>query len=141
MLLVLACASPPPEVDLEELLRHEAESVSELSPGYRVVALEADSKMDALSQVVRARADGPSEFSRFLARAMEKGERKPAQFVIGGFYPSLNQRVLLDTLVEVRAPRLPGLLLVYVSPEPPSEELRKAVRARQARLIHRPFTR
>jgi hypothetical protein len=131
VLLVLACASPPPEVDLEELLRHEAESVSELSPGYRVVALEADSKMDALSQVVRARADGPSEFSRFLARAMEKGERKPAQFVIGGFYPSLNQRVLLDTLVEVRAPRLPGLLLVYVSPEPPSEEL----------LIHRPFTR
>lgn len=141
MLLLLACASPPPEVDLEELLRREAASVSELSPGYRVVALEADSKMDALSQVVRARADGPSEFSRFLARAFEKGERKSVQFVIGGFYPSLNQRVLLDTLAEVRAPRLPGLLLVYVSPDPPSEDLRAAVRARRARLVHRTLAR
>jgi hypothetical protein len=128
-------------VDLEARLRGESASVAELSPGYRVVALEADSEMDALTQVVRARSDGPSEFSRMLARAFEKGERGSAQFVIGGFYDRLNRRVLLDTLAVVRAPRLPGLLIVYVSPEPPSEELRAAVRARHARIVHRSLAR
>ena len=138
--LLAACSSPPPQPDLELLLRREAADVSELSAGYRVVALEADSRMDALTQVVRSRADGPSEFSRTLARAFEKGERRSAQFVVGGFYPSLNERMLLDTLTVVRKPRLPGLLIVYVSPDPPSDELRDAVRVRHGRLVHRTFS-
>jgi len=137
----VACASPPPEEELEVLLRREAASVPGLSADYRVVALEADSEMDAWAQVARARADGPSEFSRVLARAFEKGERGSAQFVIGGVFDQLNRRVLLDTLAAVRSPHLPGLLLVYVSPEPPSEELRDAVRARRARIVYRALTR
>ena len=95
-----------------------------------------DVDVDWENYPVAGRFQQPSRFRQSLLL-----DQRRAQFVVGGFYPSLNERFVLDTLIEVREPRLPRLLIVYMSPDPPSEELREAVRARRARIVHHAFSR
>ena len=63
----------------------------------------------------------------------------PVDYVVGGPYPQLNERVVLDAFGSVRAPRLPGLTLLFVSEKAPSDELRQRAGALGATLLHRPL--
>jgi hypothetical protein len=136
---LLACAAPPDEEQIEAALRRVAASVPALSPEARVVAVKADSEMDAWAQVVQSTAEGPSGLARMLAQAFARAERAPLDYVVGGPYPQLNERVVLDAFGSVRAPRLPGLTLLFVSEDPPSEKLRQSAGALGATLLHRPL--
>jgi hypothetical protein len=136
---LLACAAPPDEAQIEAALRRVAASVPALSREARVVVVEADSEMDAWTQVVQSKAEGPSGLARVLAQAFARAERASVDYVVGGPYPQLNERVVLDALGLVRAPRVPGLRLLFVSGKPPSEELGQRAGALGAKLLHRPF--
>ena len=136
---LFACAAPPDEEQIEALLRRVAASVPALSPEARVVAVTADSEMEAWAQVVQSKAEGPSGLARMLAQAFAYAERTPLDYVVGGPYPQLNERVVLDAFGDVRATRLPGLTLLFVSEDPPSDELAQRARTLRATLLHRPF--
>ena len=136
---LLACATPPGDEQVEAALRLVAASVPTLSPEARVVAVNADSEMDAWARVVQSRAEGPSGLARMLAQAFARAERTPLDYVVGGPYPQLNERVVLDAFGSVRAPRLPGLTLLFVSDKPPSDELEQSASALGATLLHRPL--
>ena len=125
---LLACATPPDDEQIEAALRLAAASVPTLSPEARVVAVNADSEMDAWTQVVQSDVE-----------ACARAERAPVDYVVGGPYPQLNERVVLDAFGSVRAPRLPGLTLLFVSDKPPSDELRQSAGALGATLLHRPL--
>ena len=137
---LLACAAPPGDEQVETALRRAAASVPTLSPEARVVAVNADSEMDAWTQVVQSDVEGPSGLARMLAQAFARAERAPVDYVVGGPYPQLNERVVLDAFGSVRAPRLPGLTLLFVSDKPPSDELRQSAGALRATLLHRPLS-
>jgi hypothetical protein len=136
---LFACAAPPDEEQVEALLRRVAASVPALSPEARVVAVTADSEMEAWAQVVQSKAEGPSGLARMLAQAFAYAERTRLSYVVGGLYPQLNERVVLDAFGSVRATRLPGLTLLFVSEDPPSDELAQRARSLRATLLHRPF--
>jgi hypothetical protein len=103
------------------------------------VVVNADSEMDAWTDVARATSEGPLGLSRVLAQAFARAERQRAAFVVGGPYPQLSDRILLDAFSAVRAPRLPGLTLLLVSPKAPSDALSDAAAGRGAALLHRPL--
>ena len=136
---LLACAAPPDEEQIEAALRRVAASVPALSREARVVVVQADGEMDAWTQVVQSTAEGPSGLARMLAQAFARAERASVDYVVGGPYPQLNERVVLDAFGLVRAPRLPGLTLLFVSGKPPGDDLEERVGALGATLLHRPF--
>jgi hypothetical protein len=142
-LLVLACTIPPTESEVESDLRRIAANVRP-SGELRVVALYAGSRMDAWAQMTESAAEGEewsSQQVRQLARAFHRADRRRVAVVTGGPYVQLNERVVLEALDGVKPPRLPGLTLVFVSPEPPTTDIRGAVSRRGSKLVHRTPTR
>jgi hypothetical protein len=136
----LACATPPTDEELETELRQIAARVKPKGE-LRVVALNAGSKMDAWAQLAESTAEGTeakgSQLSRRLARAFSYANRRRIAVVTGGPFGDLNERTVLDAFAEQKQDvRLPGLTLVYVSPEPPSPELRAAAKGVGAALVH-----
>ena len=81
---LFACATPPGDEQIETALRLAAASVPTLSPEARVVAVNADSEMDAWTQVVQSDVEGPSGLARMLAQAFARAERAPVDYVVGG---------------------------------------------------------
>jgi hypothetical protein len=142
-LLAVACTIPPTESEVESDLRRIAAGVR--PPGeMRVVALYAGSRMDAWAQMTESAADGEewsSQQVRRLTRAFGRADRRRIAVVTGGPYAQLNERVVLEALNGVKPPRLPGLTLVFVSPEPPTADIRGAVSQRGSALVHRTPTR
>jgi len=137
---VLACATPPSDDQIEAQLRRVAAATPELGRRPRVISLYADSKMAAWAQVTEATAEGPSGEAHALAQAFESAARTRVAYAVGGPYPKLNERTLLDAFDLVHARKLPGLTLLMVSDRPPSQALLSAARQRGARLLHRPYT-
>lgn len=139
----LACATPPSEEEIDAELRQIARSVKPLRGELRCVPLSADSRMDAFAKLAESTAEGrggePSQQTRRLARAFSYAKRRRVAVVTGGPYTSLNERVVLDAfeVAKQKTPRLPGLTLVYVSPEPPTPELRAAVTGMGGLLVYR----
>ena len=95
--------------------------------------------MDAWSHVAESEAEGPSSLARALGRRFSKASHQRVGVVVGGPFPQLNDRMVLDALESTGAGPLPGLTLVIVSPEPPEERLRVAALERRVRLVHRPL--
>jgi hypothetical protein len=143
-LLALGCTIPPTESEVESDLRRIAAGVRPLPGELRVVALNAGSRMDAWAQMTESAAEGEewsSEQVRHLTRVFNKADRRRVAVVTGGPYAQLNERVVLEALDSVKPPRLPGLTLVFVSPEPPTADIRGAVSRRGSVLVHRTPTR
>jgi hypothetical protein len=136
---LLACASPPTDEEIDAELRQIAKSVK--PPGeLRIVGLYAESRMDSWAQWAESTSEGreaSSISSRRLERAMAQSDRKRVAVVTGGPYASFNERIVLDALRASKLQRMPGLTLVFVSPEPPTPELRTAVTKTSAKLVHR----
>jgi hypothetical protein len=135
----LACATPPSEQEIDAELRQIAGRVKPRGE-LRCVPLVADSRMDAFAKLAESTAEGagaqPSQQARRLVRAFAQADRRYVAVVTGGPYASLNERVVQDAFDARKAPRLAGLTLVYVSPEPPSPELRAVVKSASASLVH-----
>ena len=141
-LFAWACATPPSDEELEAQLRQIAIQVKPRGE-LRVVAINAESRMDAWTKVAEDFAEGKesraSQQARRLARAFEKAHRQRVAVVTGGPYADLNERMVMDAfaLAQDKHQRLAGLTLVFVSPEPPTPELRAAVTRTGSLLVHR----
>lgn len=138
-LLAVACTIPPTESEVESDLRRIAAKVRPAGE-LRVVALHAGSRMDAWAQMTESTAEGEdwsSQQVRRLARAFNRADRRRVAVVTGGPYTQLNERVVLEALNSVKPPRLSGLTLVFVSPDPPSADIRGAASQRGSALVHR----
>jgi hypothetical protein len=137
VVLLLACATPPTDAKVEDDLRWYSADVPGLGRAPRIVVVNAGSSMDAWSRVAESTADGPSIQAQALGRDLAKGARQRIGIVIGGPFPKLNERTVLDALTASGKEALPGLTLVLVSPQPPEEDLRRVATRRRVRLIHR----
>jgi hypothetical protein len=142
VLAALACATPPSNEELEAQLRAIAAEVKPRGE-LRIVAINAESRMDAWAKLAEDQAEGkergPSQQARRLARAFEKSHRLRVAVVTGGPYADLNERMVQDAfeVVKEKQQRMAGLTLVFVSPEPPSPELRATVNRASSLLVHR----
>ena len=105
----------------------------------RVLVLNAASDMAAWVLVTEAHSNGPIVPSRRLALGFANAARKRVRYVVGGPYPQLNDRALLDAFTICKESRLPGLEVVLVSPKPPSEELVATAEAYDAKLVYRDY--
>jgi hypothetical protein len=138
--LAHACASTAlSDEQLKHQLRLAAASVPGLPDDYAVVAVNAESEMDAWARVAQATGEGPSPLARQIGHGFARAEKKAVTCVIGGPYEQLVERVLIDAFSLVHAARLPGLSLLVVTPEPPGDEVVAAARKLGVRLTHRPL--
>ena len=141
-LLAQGCATPPTEEEIEADLRQIASQVKPHGD-LRVVPLQADSRMDAWAKFAEATAEGkggePSHQSRWLARVLSQAARRRIAVVTGGPYASLNEQVVLEAfaVAKEKTPRLSGLTLVYVSPDPPTPEILAAASQAGSLFVHR----
>jgi hypothetical protein len=137
--MALGCASPPTDEEIDAELRQIAKSVRPAGE-LRVVGLYATSRMDSWAQVAESTAEGRDSTpmpARRLIRAFSQADRRRIAVVTGGPYASYNERIVLDAFDAVRASKLPGLTLVFVSPEPPSDDLRLATQKVGCKVVHR----
>jgi hypothetical protein len=133
--VVLACQIPLTEDEVSVVLRR----IAGAGPDAVVMSLFAGGEPEAWVRVVEARTNGPISESRSLALGFERAARKPVVYVVGGPFFQLNDRVLLDAFTLCKEARLPGLEVIYVSPEAPSEELGKTARAYGVRVKYRVY--
>lgn len=141
-LFAVACATPPSDEELEAQLRQVAVQVKPRGE-LRIVVINAESRMDAWTKLAEDAAEGKErnapQQARRLGRAFEKAHRLRVAVVTGGPYADLNERMvqLAFELAQEKHQRLAGLTLVFVSPEPPTPELRAAVTRTGSLLVHR----
>jgi hypothetical protein len=136
----LACATPPTEDELDAELRQIAREVKPQGQ-LRIVSILAESRMDAWAKLAEDQADGkeagPAQPARRLIRAFDRADRFRVAVVTGGPYADWNERMVRAALDAGKGKQMPGLTLVYVSPEPPSDELRAAVSRAGSLLVPR----
>ena len=137
----VACASPPTDDEVRGELRRAAESVFGARYKPRLVVLNAQSKMEAWSHMAESAADGPSRRARAVGRDFKKARRRRVGIVIGGPQSDLVDRFVRDAFEAAGTDKLPGLAVVVVSAEPPSDFLERAARERGAKLVHRSYAR
>lgn len=134
-MLLAGCVVPVTDSEVGSHLRR----VADVGPDARVMVLNAASDMAAWVLVTEALSNGPIVPSRRLALGFENAARKRVRYVVGGPYPQLNNRALLDAFTSCKESRLPGLEIVLVSPKPPDEELVETARAYEAKLVYRAY--
>ena len=103
--------------------------------------IHADSRMEAWARLGDARAQTSDALSRALGQQLRATRTRRLTFVVGGPYPDLSDQVILNALEWNQGSVLPGLTLVYVSPEPPSAELSSKLDQKRARVVHQPLQR
>ena len=134
----LACATAYGEDELERRLARLGEATAALRRP-RVVAIHADSKVEALGLVAEARMNADSPLSAMLARQLAAAKRTRRDVVAGGPYPDLNDLVLSNALALEAEGSLAGLTLLVASANPPSPQLAGAARRARVHLLHRSF--
>lgn len=139
--LVVGCASPPTDDEIKLQLRSASEGVRGLGRTPRLVVLNAQSKMEAWSHVAESAADGPSSRARAVGRNFKKGRRQRVGVVVGGPQSDYVDRFVRDAFESAGPDGLPGLTLLVVTPEPPSDWVRGAALKRGVKLVHRTFRR
>jgi hypothetical protein len=104
----------------------------------RVVPIYAQTPMEAW--VVRTEAKSTPEsssLSRQLASGFALGRIRQVDYIIGGPYPKLSDRLVLNGLKMNEGHELPGLRIVLVSSASPTRDLLQAAKAMRVRLEHR----
>ncbi len=135
--LLAGCATPLPEDELARRLTLAGHSVLGPNARFARVPIQAESQMMAWATQGEARANGPSARSQWLYGRFAEGAKRRVSFVVGGPFPSLTQRVVLDALSLNERRKLPGLTLVLVGGDEAPEDIRRAALRVGARLYHR----
>lgn len=138
-LLGAGCVTPVSEDDVEARLSEAARPFARLGP-QRVIPIYAETRLIAVALVTEAKNDPESRVSVQLGRRLAlAAKRRFHVLVVGGPYPDLSDRLLLNALNLHRDGELKGLLVVLVSDEEPSAALAEAARVAQTRLHHRTY--
>jgi hypothetical protein len=126
------------EDELETQLAEAAAS----SPGrgaHRTFPVHAPTRTVALLLLTEAKGDPRSPLSSQLGRRFAHAAGRRTSLVVGGPYSDLCDQVVRNAFALNRDRSLRGLTVIFVAPEPPSQELRVAAAAAHARLQHRPL--
>jgi hypothetical protein len=136
--LLVACATPPTEADLEQRLERLGTATQGLRHP-RVIAIHADTRAHAFGLLMEARANTDSPLSLALSRQLAAAQRTHRDLVAGGPFGDLNDRVLCNALALQDERGLSGLQLLVASPDEPSRALKLAAQKAHVRLLHRAF--
>jgi hypothetical protein len=139
--LAVACASPPTDQQIRSELQRASTGVQGIGSKPRLVVLNMQTRMEAWSHLAESAAEGPSTRARAVGRDFKKGRRRRVGVVIGGPQSDYVDRFVRDAFESAGPDKLPGLTLVVVSPEPPTDFLGRAARDRGVKLVHRPYRR
>ncbi len=135
-----SCISPLSESEVQAGLARAAASVPGISKGRRLVAIYAETRMEAWALLAEAKAEPEaSALSRQLGHRFARGERYRIDYVVGGPYPALSDQIVRNALEFNKGRVLRGLRVVFVSSKEPSAELRSAALRAKTRLEHRPI--
>ncbi len=137
--LAVGCASPVTEEELTSRLVEAAASAPDPRAARQIFPVHAATRVSAWTLLSEARSDPRSPLSFQLGRRLASASARRMTFVVGGPYSDLCDQVVRNALSLNRDRPLRGLTVIFVAPEPPSEELRLAAAAVQARLQHRPL--
>ena len=106
----------------------------------RVVPIYADTPMAAWALGEEAKNDPESSpLSLELAAGFALGRIRQVDYIVGGPYPKLSDRVVVNGLTMNEGRVMPGLRIVLVSPDAPTPDLLRAAKAKRVRLEHRPL--
>jgi hypothetical protein len=137
--VALGCATTMAEPELEARLARVAAESAPPGTARRVFPVWAGTRLAALTLLADARGDPRSGESLRLGQAFARGASRPTTVVVGGPYPDLSERIVLNALELQRERGVPKLTIVLVGPEAPSAALEAAAAAAGARLRHRPL--
>jgi NAD(P)-dependent dehydrogenase (short-subunit alcohol dehydrogenase family) len=126
LLASAACVAPVSGEALEEKLRQAGASVRGLGSDPSVFPITADSQMAAWTLAAESKDSGPLPLARQLNHRMDRASKRQRMLVVGGPYPSLTRKVVLDALV-----------LVYVGSAESAREVRTAAGTLGIRFIQR----
>jgi hypothetical protein len=138
-LLALGCASPVSEDELARSLEEAAASAPDPRAARQIFPVHAPTRVAALSLLSEAKSDPRSPLSLQLGRRFASAARRRTNLVVGGPWTDLCDQVVRNAFALNRERALPGLTLIFVAPEPPSDALRSAAATVHARLQHRPL--
>jgi hypothetical protein len=137
-LLAAGCVTPVSESDVESKLGLAAASFAGLGQR-RVIPIYAETKLIATALLAEAKTQPESKMSLQVGRRLALAARRRFHVVIGGPYPKLSERIVLNAFALNREGGLRGLTVVFVSEETPSPALAQAAKLARARLYHRDF--
>ncbi|MDJ0848821.1 MAG: hypothetical protein QNK04_10620 [Myxococcota bacterium] len=133
--LALGCVTSMTESELKKHLDQEADQMR--LGDRRVMPIYAETRLLAQAMLLEARTDPNSTLSRQIGKRLAAAARRRQSVVVGGPYPKLSDRVLVNAMSAHDEGGLRGLRVVLVSSDRPSAELAQAAREAQARLYHR----
>jgi hypothetical protein len=134
------CVTKITEGDLRAQLQRVSTEVPKRSAIQAFVPVHAETWMEAWTYYGEARTSPDSSLlSLQLAKGFALGERRRVDYFVGGPYPELADRVVLNGLAMNKGRALPGLRIVLVSAEEPTVELVAAAKEKRVRLDHRPL--
>jgi len=136
-LLLSALAGCASKIDRRQLMNELRSIKGPKGQVTRVVPIHADTRMEALARLGEARSEPRSSLSLDLGKQLKITRSRRMTFVVGGPYPDLADQIVQNALEYNKGAALPGLTLVYVSPDPPTDELKVAFKRKRARLFHK----
>lgn len=134
--LALGCVTALTEAEVETRLGDAARSTPGMDEA-RLIPIWAETRLVATALLTEARHDPDSALSRQVSARLASAARRRTPVVVGGPYPDLSDRVLLNAITLQEELRLRGLTVLLVSHEGPSPELVAAARDAKTRLLHR----
>jgi hypothetical protein len=135
--LGIGCATSLTRPELKTRLLEVGSQVKELVRP-RVFPIHAGTRMEAITLLADARTEPRRRLSLDLAQQVSLGKTRRVHFVVGGPFADLNEQIVSNAL-DYQERELPGLVLVFVSPDPPDSELGALAQRKRVRLIHRPL--
>ena len=138
-ILAAGCASPVTPDELELRLEEAAASAPDPRAARQIFPVHAPTRVVALLLLSEAKSDPRSPLSLQLSRRFATASSRRTSFVVGGPYADLCDQVVRNAFALNRDRRLLDLSVIFVAPEPPSQELRVAAAAAHVRLQHRPL--
>ena len=136
--LLAGCATKLSAPELDSRLERVSRTIASRQAIRRVFPIHAQTKMEAWVLQTEAKSSPESSpLSLDLADGFRLGRLRKIDYVVGGSFPALSDRLVLNGLLLNEGGALPGLRIILVSPEAPTAELRRAAGARRVRLEHR----
>lgn len=136
--LLAGCATKLTAPELDARLARVSQTATPRQAIRRVFPVHAQTKMEAwVLQTEAKSAPESSPLSLQLADGFRLGRLRRVDYVVGGPFPDLSDRLVLNGLLLNESGALPGLRIILVSPAAPTAELRRAAGARRVRLEHR----
>ena len=136
LFLLTGCATKWTALELDTRLDRVSRTLVPRQAIRRVVPVHAQTKMEAWVLQPEAKSS-PESSPLSLADGFRLGRLRKIDYVVGGPFPELSDRLVLNGLLLSEGGALPGLRIILVRPAAPTAELRRAAGARRVRLEHR----